>query len=477
MGEKKSQGSAVTQLLAWSDLGLLLRVLVTGGALVVLTGAAISMKPLALVGFVSALFVGMGLLLRPIAGIAAVMCLRILFDLLWWVDVSVVGLNAMEVFSAGAVLGTAALVVLYFERVQQNVVLLPIITLIGALTLGWTRAGITSALANYLKLTSPIFILLLIPVFFRTTRTAWRLLIAFALTGAVPVLYSLYSVATHRNFEVYVGVDRLVGAYNNATAHGLSMVAIAAVAFALTLRIKQDERLRFSLPLVAGALVAIHFSYTRAVQIGIGLFALIFLSLEKQRQAVIGLLVAGALLFASSDILQERFIWTPLAALRGEALADTASELGTGRWGMWKTSLAYYFSQPPDDIVLGLGLGHQYIQPLGVDPHNDYISVMMQAGPMALISYILILMGVVREGLFAARNLTDPLAQTIAHFAVAFTLQAALVNGLTNGFLVRTSPAWFLSMAMGVALGMGALAREQANAHSSPPGAGAGSED
>ena len=62
---------------------------------------------------------------------------------------------------------------------------------------------------------------------------------------------------------------------------------------------------------------------------------------------------------------------------------------------------------------------------------------------------------------FATQNLKDDDLRSLARFAFAFSCQAVVVNGITNGFLVRTSPAWYLSMSLGLAYGLGSLAREE----------------
>jgi O-antigen ligase len=117
--------------------------------------------------------------------------------------------------------------------------------------------------------------------------------------------------------------------------------------------------------------------------------------------------------------------------------------------------------------VLGRGLGGHYEltdvyadlyrsakKSEDLDPHNDYLSLLFQLGPIALVSYLSMQVLAARQGLELHRRAKDPFVAGFGRFIVALTAVTSVTNFLSNSFIQRVTVAWLFWGMVGVVYSM-----------------------
>lgn len=424
-------------------------VLVAVGLWAILSAGALVLDPAKVFVVFVAMVAGASLLVRPAAALVGVLALRVVMDLLWWMGRTAVGLNLMELFSAFATGGVFALVLLHFDEIQEHPALPWVVPFLGLLTLASLRTGGVQGLESLAKLGGPVVILLAVSMYAKEARWQDRILAGITVAGAIPVLYSTWCVLTHRHFEPFAGAERLVGAFQNPTEHALTMLFMSCLGVYWVDRLKGWGRVAAGAYALA-ALVCLYYANTRATELGFAVFAGIYLARQRRWSLLAAALVGAVALYLSSDLMQARFGKLATEAFSGPTIDDPTGELGSGRWSLWTASMEAFLRRPAYDLVLGAGAAQEKAYYLVKDPHNDYLSVLYQAGPIAVISLVGILWGAVRR-VWEPGDPSDRPTYLRANFLLALVVACAFVSFMTNGFISRTAPAWYFFAAAGLA--------------------------
>jgi O-antigen ligase len=133
-------------------------------------------------------------------------------------------------------------------------------------------------------------------------------------------------------------------------------------------------------------------------------------------------------------------------------------------------------------LVLGRGLGGHYEltdvyadlyrstkKSEDLDPHNDYLSLLFQLGPIALVSYLSMQVLAARQGLELHRRSADPFMAGFGRFIVALTAVTSVTNFLSNSFIQRVTVAWLFWGMVGVVYSMRRELPDEAPPSNTPP--------
>ena len=423
---------------------------------VVLVVSTMTLPPLPQVVVLVSIVVALFFFTRPEIALLTFFGLRVIVDMLWWVPVQVMSLNMMELFS-GAVAGLAA-VLFYLELRRFNrhpaivtfVPYLVVIAIAGLRNLD-LREGV-EIVARYL---STFLLMFLVSAFMDSTRKRIRMHLLFTLTAIVPIAVSMWYLAQGRLDLQLDGYDRLVGGYHNLHNHALMMMLFACVGMFWLMYTRKVGITVFFGIYVLCACLALYFSYVRTAQVGLLVCVLSYLFLTKRHGLAFSFIAMVGVAVLSSELLQDRFndLWQ---FFESSTYESTRRSLGSGRWALWSVSMKEYLKYPIGDIFLGLGLGrhrvlteplysaHYYDPAVGyIDPHNDYLSLMYQMGPTAVICYVVFQVQVIRAGLDLKRIGRTPWAREFGLFMVALTLTVFVTNFLSNSFVSRITLGWY----------------------------------
>lgn len=418
--------------------------------------AVMSMPPVPQVVFMLSIVVGLFFFTKPEIALLTFFGLRVCFDLLWWVPVRIMSLNVMELFS-GAV---AALAVLLFylelKRFNRHPLVIPFIPYVVVICIAAVRnldvrEGV-EILARYL---STFLLMFLVTAFMSDTYKRIRMHVFFTITSVIPIAVSMYFLISGKWGLELAGYNRLVGGYHNLHNHALMMMLFSALGAFWLLYVR---KVGFTLVFMAYsgcALAALYFSYVRNAQLGLVVCIAVLLALHKRwgllALGLVGLVAAVSL----SQTLQDRFDDLFLF-FSDEYIGTERSKLGSGRWELWTVSMGEYLKYPLGDLFLGLGLGkqrfltqplysaHYYDPKIGyIDPHNDYLSLLYQMGPVSVICYVVFQVQVIRYGLLLSRIGRNSWAREFGLFMVALSCTVFATNFMSNAFLSRVTLGWY----------------------------------
>ncbi len=402
------------------------------------------------------ILVGLFFFTKPEVALLTFFGLRVIVDLLWWVPVEVMSLNMMELFS-GAVAGLS-MVLFYLElkRFNRHPSIIPFIPYVLVILIAATRnLDVREGVETVARYLSTFLLMFLVTAFMDSTRKRIRMHVLFTVTSVVPICVSLWYLVTGKVELELDGYGRLVGGYHNLHTHALMMMLFACIGlFWLLYARRVGTSVVFALYLL-GALVALYFSYVRTAQLGLLVCVVVYLVLSKRHGLAFSLVAMVGVAMISSATLQDRFddLWQFFSS---SVYESDRLQLGSGRWALWSVSMSEYLKYPIGDIFLGLGLGkqhllteplysvHYYTPSVGyIDPHNDYLSLMYQMGPTALICYIIFQVQVMRSGLELGRIGRSAWAREFGIFMVALSCTVFFTNFISNSFVSRVTLGWY----------------------------------
>ena len=454
-----------------------IELLVGGVLLVVLTLMVAAMPPLHVIVAVLAIMGTAWFFARPELGIPAYFAFRLLADLLWWIPVTVGGLSVLEVLSGGFTALAAVLFFLELRRVERHPVLMPLMVYLLAMALSAVRSfNLRDALEILARNTSPFLLMFLIAALFPKPRHWRRVLYVFTFVGGIPVIVSLYHLATGQMNEYSLdGINRLVGGYPNLHAHGHMMMLLTALYSFWVAYLRPGKWRTVAAGFAAAAFLCLVLSYTRTALLGLGVFALVFPLMLRRYEVLWLVLFGGMVALAFSGTMQERFQDFILIFDTHNTQIDRL-QLGSGRLGIWTVSLREFLRQSPVDLLLGVGLdGHwKMVQPYvdqyrvnregTLNPHNDYLTLLFQLGPLAVVSYIVIQLSVITHALRLVRTTKDRFVRIFACYAAGLASLVFMTNSVSNSFVERVSPAMFLWSMAGLLFAMYQYERREAEA-------------
>jgi O-antigen ligase len=407
------------------------------------------------------MIIGFFAIIQPVVALFVVFVARGVFDLLWWIPGTIFGLNMLQVFS-GAVAGlTATFFLLEIRRFEKHPCFRPFLVYAGLMAFAfvrnfWSDQRFVLGTADlFVQYTSPFLLLFLASDLFRDRRLRQRLLLVTTLVGVIPIATSLYQYTQGQMGSYYLhGYYRLLGGYKNLHNHAIMMLVFAALFLFWASLPRVPAALRVgALALAGGAVFALYQTFIRTGLLGFGVFLLVFLLTLRRWPVLAAALLGGALFVLIDPIIRERFVDFELLFQWGNPLVDR-NDLGSGRWGIWTTSMRGFLDRPLYDIVLGLGLGghwtlvdrwvkgNQMFIP-ALDPHNDFLLLLYQVGPIGLAAYVVMVARVIRESRALIREADGTWARLLGALVLSFAVVVLVTNGLSNSFVHRTSPAWY----------------------------------
>jgi hypothetical protein len=248
------------------------------------------------------------------------------------------------------------------------------------------------------------------------------------------------------------------------------MMFVCELFFFLTLTQRTAARAAACALVCAAAAVCMYLTYVRTAAVGLVAFLALYLLLERRYRLLVTVFVGMALFAATSAAVQDRF--SDFAKfLENDPFQGGRTGLGSGRWTLWTMSLQNFLEQPWTNLVLGLGLyGYTDLtndwlskfSPGGIrtiDPHNDYLTLLYQLGPLAVLAYLWMQWHVARTAMSVAHRSDDPWERSLCHFLVGMTATVVVTNAVSNAFVQRTTLAWYYWGVAGLVFAL-RLARE-----------------
>ncbi len=433
----------------------------------VLFGSVIYLPWLPQLVMLISVLVGFAFFTRPEISLLTFFGLRAIFDLLWWVPVNFMGLNVMELFS-GACAGLA-LILFYLElkRFNDHPAVTAFVPYVAVITIASFRnLDLREGLEILARYVSTFLFMFLITSFFNTKQKRREFFLLVTAICGVPVLVSLYYLAAGQMNEfVLDGYNRLIGGYKNLHNHALMMMFITGIGFFWLQHVRSVRwTVIFGLYTLAAA-TCLYFTYVRTALLGLAVGTAVFLWVSGRRRPLFVLGVTTMVAIASSATLQDRFA-DLLLVFSSDIYESDRSQLGSGRLALWSVSMGEFLKYPLGDIFLGLGLGkhamltaplysaHYYDPKVGyIDPHNDYLSMLYQMGPVAPLAYIAMQIQVIRYGLKLRRLSDDPWARDFGAYMVAMCVTAFAANFVSNAFVSRVTLGWYFWGLAGILFG------------------------
>ena len=433
-------------------------------ALVLLTGTVLFVPWKMVLAAVVAIPAAVTFFARPREALLAVFALRVIVDLFHWLPLNMGGLNLLEGFGGGVAALAAVLFYLELKRVERTPGFMALALYLAVLVVAALRSGEVRDAAEILaKYISPLLLLFLVASYMDTTALRKRFLWVVTAAGCVSLSVSTYHLATGQMAGHFrQGYFRLVGGYANLHNHALFLMVLNSLFFFWLMTLKKPWQRALMLGLQGLGLLCMYNTYVRTAMTGFAVFVFVFLWLEK-RYELLGLaFVAGAGLLLTNESLQDRFSDVTAVFGAGDSLGSKRT-LGSGRFGIWTMSFAEFLKQPPTDIVLGLGLGGHYEmtdlyadlyrsqeKSDDLDSHNDYLSLLYQLGPIALVCYVWLQVTVLRVGWQLHRTASELWTRRLARYMVALTCVTFVTNFLSNSFIQRVTVAWLFWGVVGV---------------------------
>ena len=381
---------------------------------------------------------------------------RNVIDLLWWVDVTILGLNPLQIFSGTVSALACVLFLTELKRIERTPPFAAFVGFAVLVLVGFFRsADLAASVDELVRYLSPFFLMFLVAALHDTPAKRKALVYTIAATGAVAVGVSVYYLMMGQmEYTVHHGYHRLLGGYKNLHNHALVMMFVAQLFFFLALNQKRSERAALCAVICGVATVCMWWTYVRTAAVGLVAFLAVFLILERRSNLLLGALVGFVAFATTSAVVQDRFSDFSKFYVN-DPLAGGRAGLGSGRWDLWTISFSNFLKQPWANLILGLGLyGYTEVtdewiskfSPGGIksiDPHNDYLTLLYQLGPLAVAAYIWLQWDVARNARAIADRSEDPWDRSLCHFLCGMTATVIVTNSVSNAFVQRTTLAWY----------------------------------
>ncbi len=437
-----------------------LDVILGAGVLLVLTAVILTLPGKFVLGGILAIIAGVYFFTNPRVSLFAIFFIRIIIDLFWWVG-GEGGLNLLEAFGGGVAALAAVMFYLELRRVQRVPGFFPLMSYLAILVIAALRSGSGRDAAEILaKYVSPLLLMFLISTMMDREADRRTLVLIITVAGLCSLTLSAYHLLNGQQHEhLRQGYYRLVGGYKNLHNHALFLLTLNTLLFFWAMSTRGVWRALAGGALLIG-LVCMYYTYVRTALTGFAVFTLVYLLMER-RYGLVGLAaLAGVVLLATNADMQDRF--SDLLLVTSEDV-DNKRTLGSGRFGIWTSSMAEFLKQSPADQLFGLGLGGHYEmtdsyanmfrsteKSENLDSHNDYLGLLYQLGPIATLSYIAVQVQVFVQGFFVHRRALSPWSRRFGAFMVALCSVTVITNFLSNSYIQRVTVAWLFWGLVGV---------------------------
>jgi hypothetical protein len=386
---------------------------------------------------------------------------RMIADLLGSITIPGTAASMMIVLT-GCWLGALSLVLaLHARRMVHHPLRGPLLAFAALLLVGLIRApdwGV--GLYGLARTASPLVVLLAVSAVVRGVPARRRFLRVLLWTSAIPVGVSLaHLVAGQMEHTVHDGIHRLLGSYQNVHTHALAMALFAGVAALWALARDSRETTVAGAVLLCGSGACLALSYVRPATVVFAIPLIGLLVLTRRYRLAGGLAVLGVLGVALLPVWSERFEDVRLLLTLTPPEEGWAA-LGRHRPAIWARSLSAFGDQGTEALLLGNGLGGHLTFWKPRDPHNEYLSLLYQLGPLGPVLYLWLLVRGAREAAPELRAGPDAFSRNLAAYTLALVAAALVGSAISNTFVSRMTAAWWLWAVIGLSCADGALGQE-----------------
>jgi hypothetical protein len=418
---------------------------------------------------------GIGLvfcLLFPKATFFMLMSGRILVDLLHWLPFDILNLNFLVIYSGGA---TIICLLLFLQRFSRDIEFHPCIHLFLLwnififINLILSDSG-SNTIDEAFRAFSPIIILMLGSSLLIHKNDARNMLFLIGLTGLVPIIVSLYYWQTGQmssSEAMLKGIPRLLGGYKNLRHHALIMLILTGVGLYFLFSVKGLWKKLFWSGYITGTGICLYLTMIRSCLLVGAIAFSIYFWITNRKYIVVFTFVGIIIAIILNATLQERFIdLVLLFTLSSEMDVESLSKIGSGRYGMWTESWEAYSDRPFFRRLIGLGFGEHYElirtsflefdakSSRNLDTHNDFLRMLYNLGPVALIVYLLMSFRCIKLGWNFNYLGETKEEREVGAICAAIMFSLLLNNALSNGTFSRTTIGWLFWLFGGILFGM-----------------------
>jgi hypothetical protein len=271
---------------------------------------------------------------------------------------------------------------------------------------------------------------------------------SIVIASVYPMIKFLTSILSGNTISV-AGIDRIVGGYHHMGPASFVLLLFVP-AYLYFIETSKNSLMKFYFYLiVAYLIVCIYFTYYRSSLLGVVFLVFAFMILRKNYKIAIACIFVFLLTVFSSNFLSSRFAPLLEVAANLPVLIDpddnSLDNLMSGRFGIWRHIFTLYlYNCSFENLLFGFGYGgaSQY----QFEPHNDYLNIFFRNGFLALLLFMIFLLGIVSNAAINKRDLLKEKTTTsilIASLLIAnstnyfFTVRVGLYIGAYIGILLK----------------------------------------
>ena len=277
----------------------------------------------------------------------------------------------------------------------------------------------------------------------------WRWSRGLAIAATVPLAWNLAAwLSGQPAANVLNDYPRLLGGYASPHAHAVAMAVFVSIGLLWAEGGRGRER-GIGAALLVAAATCLLLTWVRTALLMVSVQAAVYLWLRGRRRWVLLGSAPALVLALSIPGVADRFSDIG-RVLSGTAPPDGWSAIGSFRIGIWADMLTAFVEHGVAAWGVGLGLGEHHSLHRGLDPHNDVLTLLFQAGVLAPVLWYAVLG---RAG-WASRPIGDAVrGDAFRAHAVAWAVAVAVCAPLSNDVLSRVTLGWWVFAALGAASG------------------------
>jgi hypothetical protein len=396
------------------------------------------------------LLVGLTWIASPETTLIVVVGARMSVDLLYNVP-GIAGLNLMETYSGSTAVFIAMLCIMHGRHLTRHPYFLPFLIFMPLSMFSALREGdVRFALSAFTKSINPMLVMFVVSIIMRFAWQRKAMLWSLTLCGIIPIVNSWYHWWTGQMNSFFLdGFYRLLGGYHDLHGHAHAMAAFIMLALICLYNAKKPWVQAFLVLYLLAAGTVLYLTYVRTTTVGLAVFALVFLLVERKFLTVGLLLLGMAVVFALEPNLQARFDDVVVLFSGSE---EQVKEVGSGRVGLWTTSwTAFITEHNAFNWFFGVSSGGSFRMGVEKSVHNDYLALLYNYGAIGLSLYLLFQYKVLQWGMWLSRRARDPWSRSYGSFIVAFSAMATITNVLSNSYVQRQTQATLFWCLAGIA--------------------------
>jgi hypothetical protein len=197
-----------------------------------------------------------------------------------------------------------------------------------------------------------------------------------------------------------------------------------------------------------GGLVVLANTYNRGPMVGLAVLLVVVLLWRRNYVPLVGAIALMVLAWSASETIRERFDDFAMAVESDDERVRMAQ--GSGRIWIWTQTWNTYTNGTLFQRLFGFGFDRQMTATgVIVDSHNEYLSMLFQYGPFALLWHAFFTVATMWTSGELARRATTEFDRVLGQFGLGIGMMAIATNLLSNAWISRPTQAWMWGMFMG----------------------------